>query len=277
MPDNLTPTAQTILDNLRDGPTTTTDLRERAGRSRSTIDKALTELTKAGLIAKAESGGDTDAGGGSPALWELTGPTPAEHTLDDEESQDGEEATDQNAAPPAQEEVKICRGCQNQMPKICPGCWQKTTTYCGDCRKDNPTTRRGTPGDPQILSNGLPKLARGELERHVLQIIRSQPSPEHLGITGWTSGRVAVFLPGRSTGAIGNVLDKLAATGLTQLLGDNPKRYQLTPDTNSDTGTDATEPATDAPPDGDQLASTDVQREDTEEDDVATPDPDPSE
>lgn len=126
------------------------------------------------------------------------------------------------------EEIKICRGCQNQMPKICPTCWSKTTSYCGTCRRSMPARGRGT-GTPEILANGLPKLTRGQLAELVQDVMRSHPLPDHLGITGWTSGRIAVYLPGRSTGAIGNVLDKLAATGVTEQLGDAPKRYRLCP------------------------------------------------
>ncbi|MFZ1987094.1 MAG: MarR family transcriptional regulator [Desulfatitalea sp.] len=288
MSNNLTPTAQAILDSLREHPATTTDLRDQTGRSRSTIDKALTDLTKAGLVTK------TDPGDDGPACWVLNQPDaaadsdsspashepehpgndthPSDHHADDQQdaaagpdtaseepgpaqpapkgqdtSGETKEDTDDavtgpptdaqprdgepgQEAPSSEEEVKVCRGCGEQMPKTCPSCGSKTTAYCGTCRKTHPATRRGTPGEPQILANGLPKLLPGQLERLVADVIRSQPLPDHLGITGWTSGRVAIFLPGRSTGAIGNALDKLATTGQAQLLGDNPKRYQPTPD-----------------------------------------------
>jgi hypothetical protein len=268
--DNLTPTAQAILDHLHDQPpTAAADLREPTGRSRSAIDKALAELAKTGLIAKTPDTGD------GPTQWTLTDPgTPDRPPADadqpperpdtdaditgDEPGPDGhavEDGTDGNdsagrqtgpadgtttagddsrqdpAADEAEpvEEVKVCRGCGEQMPKTCPTCWQRTTAYCGTCRQTHPATRRRAPGEPQILANGLPKLLPGQLERLVLDVIRTQPLPDHLGITGWTPGRVSIFLPGRSTGAIGNALDKLAATGQAQLLGDNPKRYQPTP------------------------------------------------
>ena len=119
-------------------------------------------------------------------------------------------------------DVKICRGCQSQMPKTCPTCWNKTSSYCGNCRRSG-----GLNGTPEILSNGLPKLDRGQLAELVRDVMRTHPLPDHLGITGWTSGRIAVYLPGRSTGAIGNALDKLANTGTAEKLGDNPKRYRL--------------------------------------------------
>jgi hypothetical protein len=300
--DNLTPTAQAILDALREHPATATDLREATGRSRSTIDKALADLAKTGLVTKTTPD-DSDTEG--PTQWALTDPNhdsmdheptnddtepnePAsgpDHPQDDdphsrhgtadpgpstnnpssdaddpdpagpppaeqEDDTSAETPTDGDGPPP-EDEVKVCRGCGEQMPRICPTCGMKTTTYCGTCRKTHPTRRR-LPGQPEILANGLPKLTRGELERLVLDVIRTQPLPNHLGITGWTSGRVAIFLPGRSTGAIGNALDKLAATGRTELIGDNPKRYQPTPDPQppadidqQDDGHDAQHPGSD--------------------------------
>jgi hypothetical protein len=271
--DNLTPTAQAILDSLREHPATAADLRDQTGRSRSTIDKALTDLTKAGLITKATTD-DEDSDG--PTQWVLT-PTDADPealagdpspepddgaTAPDEPPTDvdGYEDDDGGTASPAdaeepdpadpppsvqdhgadaedadvtatpEAEVKVCRGCGEQMPKTCPTCGSKTTAYCGTCRRTQPTTRRRAPGEPQILANGLPKLRPGELERLVLDVLRAQPLPDHLGITGWTPGRVAIFLPGRSTGAISNALDKLAATGQAALLGHDPKRYAIPTD-----------------------------------------------
>jgi hypothetical protein len=282
--DNLTPTAQAILDHLHEHPATATDLRQATGRSRSTIDKALTDLTKAGLVTKATPDGEA---GDGPARWVLTDTRPdtfpehpdpqlpdpqfpdsgthpddpptdpdlPENDPDLPENDDRVPENDDRANPQAEdepaddttvpldeqddggdqpdpnppEEVKVCRGCGQQMPKTCPTCRSKTTAYCGTCRKTQPTRRRA-PGEPQILANGLPKLLPGQLERLVADVIRTQPLPDHLDITGWTPGRVAIFLPGRSTGAIANALDKLTATGQAQLLGDNPKRYQPTPD-----------------------------------------------
>jgi hypothetical protein len=268
--DNLTPTAQAILDHLCEHPATTADLRDQTGRSRSTIDKALADLAKVGLVTKTTPDGE---GSDGPPQWALTEPDPAEvdddsaqepddggtqpdepvtdpdHPQDDDSpgsqadaegpdsadppagGQDhGTDGEDPDVTGPPEAEVKVCRGCGEQMPKTCPSCGSKTTAYCGTCRKTHPPTRRGTPGEPQILANGLPKLLPGQLEHLVADVLRTQPLPDHLGITGWTSGRVAIFLPGRSTGAIGNALDKLTATGQAQLLADNPKRYQPTPD-----------------------------------------------
>jgi hypothetical protein len=125
------------------------------------------------------------------------------------------------------EDVKSCAGCQAQMPVVCPCCQRKTTSYCGNCRRNMPT-RRGAPAEPQILANGLPKLRPGQLEGMVLDVLRSNPLPNHLGIVGWTAGRVAVYLPGRSTGAIIGVLNKLANVGTLEVISEKPLRYQLT-------------------------------------------------
>ena len=127
------------------------------------------------------------------------------------------------------EAPKLCRGCQTQMPKICEDCWQKTPAYCGKCRRTMPQVRRGEPGEPIILANGLPKLRPGELEAMVEKVIREQPLPAFAGVAGWTGGRLAIHLPGRSSGAITNALRKLARTGVAELIGDNPERYQVKP------------------------------------------------
>jgi len=152
---------------------------------------------------------------------DVTAATTADESDDDPEL-DGDESTPGEPADAAQQ-VKTCRGCQAQMPLICPGCWQKTPVYCATCRKATPT---GT-GQPGILPNGLPKLRAGELEALVVKVMQEHPMPHHLGITGWTGGRVAIFLPGRSPSAITNALRKLSKTGVTELIGENPERYGL--------------------------------------------------
>jgi hypothetical protein len=141
---------------------------------------------------------------------------------------DGEPKPDGDAEQTAEaDQPKLCRGCQAQIPKICECCWQKTSAYCGKCRRNMPQARRGEPGEPAILSNGLPKLRPGELEQLVEKVMREHPVPHHVGVTGWTGSRVAVYLPGRSTGAINNALEKLTRTGVAELIGDRPMRYQL--------------------------------------------------
>jgi hypothetical protein len=191
---------------------------------------------------------------GPAAEWKQTG-QPAPDTGDGpqtartgEESAQAPDVAAAIAAAPVQEErpdgdhaprpdqPKLCRGCQTQMPTLCEHCWQKTPAYCGQCRKDMPQVRRGEPGEPVILPNGLPKLRPGELEQLVEKVMRDNPLPHHVGVTGWTGGRVAIFLPGRSTGAINNALDKLVKTGVAELIGDRPMRYQLTLTEQPDSG-----------------------------------------
>jgi hypothetical protein len=141
---------------------------------------------------------------------------------------DGEPKPDGDAEQTAEaDQPKLCRGCQAQIPKICECCWQKTPAYCGKCRRNMPQAHRGEPGEPAILSNGLPKLRPGELEQLVEKVMREHPVPHHVGVTGWTGSRVAVYLPGRSTGAINNALEKLTRTGTAEPIGDRPMRYQL--------------------------------------------------
>jgi hypothetical protein len=125
------------------------------------------------------------------------------------------------------------------MPKICEECWQKTPAYCGKCRRDMPQARRGEPGEPVILSNGLPKLRPGELEAMVAKVMREQPLPAFQGIVGWTGGRLAIHLPGRSPGAITNAMRKFATAGTAELIGDNPERYKLTGTEQPDRETDS--------------------------------------
>ncbi len=178
---------------------------------------------------------DPASPGGSDTAPAGAGPTDQAPPVAVADAAAGAERADQTPAPdgdadPAAEAQapKLCRGCQAQMPTICQDCWQKTPAYCGTCRRDMPQVRRGEPGEPAILSNGLPKLRPGELEELVATVLREHPVPHHVGVTGWTSGRVAVYLPGRSTGAIGNALRKMTKTGVAELIGDNPERYQLT-------------------------------------------------
>ncbi|RZU76050.1 hypothetical protein EV384_4647 [Micromonospora kangleipakensis] len=138
-----------------------------------------------------------------------------------------EEPIDASTAGPTgeeQEPPKRCRGCQAQLAGVCPGCGQTTSAYCGACRRDQPHSRQG---QPRILANGLPRLRPGELPQLVAQVMRDNRLPEHRGIAGWTASRIAVYLPGRSTGAIGQALDTLARAGTAQLIGEQPARYQL--------------------------------------------------
>jgi hypothetical protein len=242
------------------------------GPAEATPDQPPGPADPAGASEAAHDGPTDPASDGDspPAADAESGTTPA--TGDGQPGSDGDRTEqpggdgDQAAEP---EPPKLCRGCQAQMPKICECCWQKTPAYCGKCRRTMPQVRRGEPGEPQILSNGLPKLRPGELEELVAKVLREHPVPHHVGVTGWTGGRVAIFLPGRSTGAINNALEKLEKTGVAELIGDRPMRYQLkgsgptdaeqSTDTSADadpddTGSDGEQPAQAAEPPGEAAA-----------------------
>jgi hypothetical protein len=320
----LSPSAKLTLDALQTGPGNVHELSDRTGRSRSTTDKAINDLAKAGLIVKVDDGGDS--ADGAPTRWQLAeapadaetgqqepdgrdtatepdtdtsvadipnadadaatqaeeadpaadpqpgteppatgdGTTPASEapadggaTSDGDGTPDGETKPEGKTEPDGEEKKaeaeppKLCRGCQAQMPKICECCWQKTPAYCGKCRKDMPQVRRGEPGEPVILANGLPKLAPGELEAMVEKVMREQPLPAFQGIVGWTGGRLAIHIPGRSPGAMTNAMRKFTKEGKAELIGDNPERYKLKdaekPD--GETGSDQdTAPGTDGAP-----------------------------
>lgn len=298
----LSPSAKLTLDALKAGPGNVHELSDRTGRSRSTTDKAINDLHKAGLIAKVSD--DGDPADGAPTRWQLSetptdtdtdqseqpedggnitepdlgvptdesttpgaeaGPgtevlspgdgdrpddqvppaggaladgtaqpqsetgseTDGEATHDGEGKPDREDQPEEDEKKAEAEPPKLCRGCQAQMPKICECCWQKTPSYCGTCRKDMPQIRRGEPGEPVILANGLPKLRPGELEAMVEKVMREQPMPAFQGIVGWTGGRLAIHIPGRSPGAMTNAMRKFAKEGKAELVGDAPERYQL--------------------------------------------------
>jgi hypothetical protein len=290
----LSPSAKLTLDALNTGPGNVHELSERTGRSRSTTDKAVNDLAKAGLVVKVDGGGDP--ADGAPARWQLaeapadaetgqpepdgddtateqdtdtpaTGTTDADATnpaetaepaadpqpdteppatatageapadggatpdgdghTDTGDKPDGEAKPDGDEKKTEAQPPKLCRGCQAQMPKICECCWQKTPAYCGKCRKDMPQVQRGEPGEPVILSNGLPKLRPGELEDMVAKVMREQPLPAFAGIVGWTGGRLAIHIPGRSPGAMTNAMRKFTKDGKAELIGDDPERYQL--------------------------------------------------
>jgi hypothetical protein len=261
----LTPTARTLLALLAEGPATTEQLHERCGRSRTTVDRTVTDLAGRDLITHDEASPDDDGGD----RWTLTvaghatfqdGATPDSGDPEPPEEEDGDphdtDSPDDDVANPGSggadgdedlvvatgERVKHCRGCRAEIPPICPTCWQKTTVFCGSCRRTMPTVDRGAPREPQILSNGLPKLRPGELERLILDVLAAHPVPDFGGVLGWTSGRIAVHLPGRSVGAINRVLDKLASTGGLTQLGTDPKRYTPPP---TETGDAEAEPTDD--------------------------------
>ncbi|MEH1129418.1 helix-turn-helix domain-containing protein [Micromonospora sp. CPCC 206061] len=76
--DNLSTGAQQVLDALAEiGQGTVAEIREKTGKAKSTTDKAIRELTDAGLIV------ETDPGDGNPARWSITA-SAAEPTSPDE-------------------------------------------------------------------------------------------------------------------------------------------------------------------------------------------------
>jgi hypothetical protein len=273
----LTPTARAILTHLREHPASPDALREATGRSRNTIDKTLTDLTHRALITQ-YPGDDgtghwalTDAGHASidnPGPDDTVTDAPDADAGDDDQprrpdgpagasgqhpgGQDATESTADGDHEPAGSQpdhttapAKQCRGCRKDLPPMCPTCWQKTPLYCGECRRTLPVGRRGGPSEPEILSNGLRKLMPGELEKLVLGVFRSHPVPDFAGVVGWNPGRIAIHLPGRSTGAINRVLDKLTSTGQVVLISTAPKYYR--PVLDNPTGPGG-EPATQNPP-----------------------------
>jgi len=179
---------------------------------------------------------DEAAPSGEPGEQPAAEPPAGAAGPDDPVGPDSESPTEPATGEEAAEadQPKICRSCGEQLPRICPHCWQKTPSYCGTCRKDMPQARRGEPGEPTILPSGLPRLRPGELEQLVLKVLQDQPLPNHVGISGWTAQRVAIYLPGRSTGAIGNALNKLTKSRQVELLGEQPMRYQLTAGSTAD-------------------------------------------
>jgi hypothetical protein len=174
---------------------------------------------------------------------------PPPPSVQDDDSTQGEEQA-------AETKVKACRGCTKPMPVVCPECGRSTGVYCATCRATRATARPArSAAEPQILANGLPKLRRGELEEQILGVLRSHPLPTFAGQIGWTTQRVAVHVPGRSQGAIGGALSKLADIGKLELLGEKPMRYQLTTTEASPAApaqdSDIAQPAGDAAPDTD--------------------------
>ncbi|WP_200215414.1 hypothetical protein [Micromonospora coerulea] len=217
-----TPTAtpQVTLPAAGHGPDNGHQVGERTGRHPAT-DPA--SLSTAGHITTVDGG---EAADGAPTR-RLTDEPPFDSRAERPTAVEAEQPVDASTAGTTgqeQEPPKRCRGCQAQMAAVCPGCGQKAAAYCGACRRDQPHSRQS---QPRILANGLPRLRPGELPQLVAQVMRDNLLPDHLGLAGWTARRIAVYLPGRSTGAIGGALDALARAGTAQLIGGQPARYQL--------------------------------------------------
>lgn len=247
--DKLTPTQKDVVTALQAGAATITELGERTGRSPRALSKAVADLASAGHLAERgpDGGGDeTDGDGEHEPRWALVDPTDvaedaaeatAPHADDDDGG--GHAATDAQAdltdqpEQTGQGEVKVCRGCQAQLPQVCPTCERATLSYCPACRMSREQRRRN--GEPEVLLSGLPKLRPGELRKLVLDVMTTHALPDHHGVVGWTSGRIGVYLPGRNQHAIALALDRLVELGSAEQIGESPRRYK---------------PVTDATPDG---------------------------
>jgi DNA-binding MarR family transcriptional regulator len=73
--------------------------------------------------------------------------------------------------------------------------------------------------EPSPLAPSAPRLRPGQLEGLVLEYIDSQGADDTVGATA-----VAKAL-GRSVGAVGNCLSRLAAAGRVRQVSDKPRRY----------------------------------------------------
>lgn len=245
--ENIPPVGrETLAALLSRGPGNVHEIREITGRSESATNRALRQLAETGVIVKTDP--DADPADGAPTRWNVNPDIPEEglaKLIHSDDAAPNAEASATDAPPPGHEipsedppheasesepiedeRAKICGNCGAAMPNVCETCWQKTPKYCGDCRRTMPQRRRGEVAEPRILENGLPKLRPGELEVLVLEVMRTQREPQH-GIPGWTDKRVGIFLPGRSTGAIANALNKFASSGRCQVINDQPLRFRL--------------------------------------------------
>ena len=81
----------------------------------------------------------------------------------------------------------------------------------------DPDPSAGDGGDPQGTAS--PRLGKGELATMVAAFLHDHPG-EH------SPSAVAKALGGRSAGAVGNALGRLAASGQATQTGDRPRRYR---------------------------------------------------
>jgi hypothetical protein len=82
----------------------------------------------------------------------------------------------------------------------------------------------------QPSGSKLPKLRAGQLREQVLAALVVDP------VRAWSVTELADHLGGRSAGAVGQALEKLAATGLAHLVASGPRRYRATPTSASSPG-----------------------------------------
>jgi nitric oxide reductase NorQ protein len=80
----------------------------------------------------------------------------------------------------------------------------------------------------------LPKLRAGQLREQVHATLQADPART------WSVTELADHLGGRSAGAVGQALEKLAAAGQVHLVGTGPRRYCKAPITSSPATTDPT-------------------------------------
>lgn len=174
-----------IVDSGQDASEITGEETETTGGTEpgdddSAISPASTAIERAdrseatdGQIVIYEPEPDQDSSGSSPATSIATDTDP--EPLAEPEPGAESKPTDELAV------KKVCRGCQEQMPVVCPCCRQKTSSYCGECRSKRTPRHRGTGGESEILSNGLPKLRRGELIAMVNDVMGQHHTPEFNG------------------------------------------------------------------------------------------------
>jgi hypothetical protein len=85
---------------------------------------------------------------------------------------------------------------------------------------------------PQRSGSKLPKLRAGQLREQVFTALLADPT------RSWSVTELADHLGGRSAGAVGQALEKLAAGGLAHLVASGPRRYRATPTSPSRPGAD---------------------------------------
>ncbi|WP_327038098.1 MarR family winged helix-turn-helix transcriptional regulator [Micromonospora maris] len=89
---SLTPATQAVLDALTElGQGNVHELADKAGKARSTTDKAIKTLADAGLIAAVDT--DADPAEGTPTRWSLATPTDATDATPDDTASPGDEHT----------------------------------------------------------------------------------------------------------------------------------------------------------------------------------------
>lgn len=81
------------------------------------------------------------------------------------------------------------------------------------------TTEAAPPGDGTAGNGGAERLGKGQLRTLVLDHLQASPGEDH------SPTQVAKALGGRSSGAVGNALLKLAADGVVTQTSEKPRRF----------------------------------------------------